>query len=178
MSGPQTLSRPLATRVAGLPGPIEQSAGPDLPPAAIEAACEALDAGKTHYTDRPGILPLRTWVADDLNARFGLDISPDAITITCGSTEARFVAVYKLVPAGTRLLCPGKPDRMTGAVALAGAALVSEIDDPAGISAAYLTPDLPQTVIDTALGHGWWIIWDISGTGGTGFHPAQNPDVS
>jgi aspartate/methionine/tyrosine aminotransferase len=178
MSGPQTLSRPLAARVAGLPDPGEWAAGPDLPTAVIDAACQALDAGKTHYTDRPGILPLRTWVAAHLNAWYDLNISPEAITITCGSTEARFVAVYKLVPAGTRLVCPGAPDRIAGTAALAGATLVSEVDDPAGVSAVYLTPDQPRSVIDPLLSQDWWIIWDTSGSGGAGFHPAQNPKLA
>jgi aspartate/methionine/tyrosine aminotransferase len=37
-------------------------------------------------------------------------------------------------------------------------------------------------VIDPLLGQarqrGWWIIWDTSGSGGTGFHPAQNPKLA
>ena len=61
MSGPNTLSRPLAKRVEAL------SAISDIPALSrtvsaevIDAASDALARGETHYTDRAGIMPLRT----------------------------------------------------------------------------------------------------------------------
>ncbi len=70
MSGPLTLSRPLAARVAGLPDPPEARPGLPVPQAVIDAAVEALAAGKTHYTDRPGILPLRAGITEYIKRRF------------------------------------------------------------------------------------------------------------
>ncbi|GIV81121.1 MAG: hypothetical protein KatS3mg051_0475 [Anaerolineae bacterium] len=74
MTSVTTLARPLAARVEGLPAPAALPPGPPLPAAVLEAACAALDAGKTHYTDRPGILPLREWVSAYLRERYGLDV--------------------------------------------------------------------------------------------------------
>lgn len=67
--------------------------------AARKAADAALDRGETHYTDRPGIKPLRALVADRLTAA-GLPVEPDEVVITCGIEEARFVAVTVLGAEG------------------------------------------------------------------------------
>ena len=87
---PSTLARPLAARVAGLPDadtltPITTAFTDE---GVLDAAEAALSAGKTHYTDRPGILPLREQISAYL-AQLGLDLKPESITITCGVTEAR-----------------------------------------------------------------------------------------
>ena len=52
----QTLSRPLAARVAGLPKPADELESAEVPDAVIRAAVQAMEEGHTHYTDRPGIL--------------------------------------------------------------------------------------------------------------------------
>ena len=180
--GPQTLSRPLAARVADLPDPPEPPPGRDLPEAVIEAAVAALDAGKTHYTDRPGILPLRAMVVEQLKASFGLELSPDEVTITCGATEARFVAIKKLVPPGARMVCPGDAAPIAGAAQLAGATIVSHVDSPEGVSAVYLTPADPLAAVEPLLAlagaRGWWVIWDTSGGAGGAFHPARLGDLA
>lgn len=177
MTPPMTLARPLAARTQGLPEPVPLIPGPALSPAVLEAACAALDAGKTHYTDRPGILPLRQWVSAHLRERYGLDISPDAVTITCGGTEARFVAVKKLAPAGTAIVCPGDPARIAGAAHLCGVALMAEATAPDSVSVLYLTPADPRPAVDALLSmareRGWWVMWDMSGAPAGDFHPAQ-----
>lgn len=182
MAGPNLLSRPLAARVANLSDPAERLSGPDQLPAVVQAACDALDAGKTKYTDRPGILPLRAWVATSLNSRYGLAMSPDEVTITCGGTEARFVAVKKLVAPGTQLLCPGDAGMIAGPVALVGATIVSQVDNPAAISTVYVTATLDQAVLDSVLEqvreHGWWVIWDMSPALDAATHPAQDTDLA
>ncbi len=178
----QTLSRPLAARVAGLPDAAELAPGPDLPPEVIEAAQAALDAGKTKYTDRPGILSLRIWVATTLNTRYGLAMSPDEVTITCGGTEARFVAIKKLVAPDTHLLCLGDVGLVAGAAALVGAKVVAQADDLAAISAVFLTPQTPpelfDAVLDQARARSWWIIWDMSQDQHPVSHPAQDLDLA
>jgi aspartate/methionine/tyrosine aminotransferase len=179
---PETLSRPLAARVAGLPDAAELAPGPDLPPGVIAAAEAALDAGKTKYTDRPGILPLRARVAKTLKARYGLPTQPDDVTITCGSTEARFVALKKLATPGAPLLCPGEIGLIAGAAALVGVPVVTEVSDPAAIGVVYLAASLPQTtvapLISQARVSGWWIIWDMSQNPDADFHPAQHRDLA
>lgn len=182
MSRASLLSRPLAARVSSLPDPAEHPAGPDQPPAVIQAACDALDAGKTKYTDRPGILPLRTWVATTLNTRYGLAMSPDEVTITCGSTEARFVAIKKLVAPGTQLLCPDDIGMIAGPAALAGATVVSQVDDPATISVVVLRSTLALPTLDPVLAQareaGWWVIWDMAPGYDAATHPAQDAGLA
>lgn len=175
---PATLARPLAQRVQGLPAPAPLPPAPSLSPAVIEAAVAALDAGKTHYTDRPGILPLREWVSAHLRAQYGLDVPPDAVTITCGGTEARFVAIKKLAPAGTAIVCPGDAGRIVGAARLCGVGLTARVSEPDAVSALYLTPADPRATVDPLLAaareRGWWVIWDMSGALAGSFHPAQD----
>lgn len=182
MSGPQTLARPLAQRVAGLPEPASLPPGPDLPAPVIEAGVAALAAGKTHYTDRPGILPLRTRVVELLQRRFGLALDPDQVTITCGATEARFVVLKQLTPPGSAIVSPGDPAPIAVAAQLVGAIIVREVSDPGAVSLLYLTPADPPAVVTPLLAQaaerGWWVLWDISGTAETPFHPAADPALA
>jgi aspartate aminotransferase len=200
MSAPQTLARPLAARVAGLPAPNEPTDAPLVPEGVIAAAEAALEAGKTHYTDRPGILPLREYAVAWLGRNYGIELSAEAVTITIGATEARFVCVKQLVAPGTALAAAQPHPTIAAAAALVGVPLVTEIDDPAAMNAVYLTPADPaekaQALLALAAAHGWWVIWDTAyptpdpspnmGRGieqdgspernqqGTAFHPAQD----
>lgn len=186
MTGPQQLSRPLAQRVAGLPAPSEHE-GAGTVSAAIAAsvaaaAAEALDKGKTHYTDRPGILPLREQAVAGIGRQSGVEIGADEVTITCGATEARFVALKQLVSPGSQVLCVGDGAPIAGAAALIGAGLTH---DPAadGIALVYLTPnDSPDAVraaLDAVRGReSVWIVWDMAAGTGSGQHPAHDPALA
>ncbi len=187
MTGPQTLTRPLAARVADLPAPTEPIDAPSVSEGVIAAAEAALEAGKTHYTDRPGILPLREYVVAWLGRQYGLELSPDSVTITIGATEARFVCVKQLVAPGTALAAAQPHAAITAASALVGVPLVTEANDPAAISAVYLTPNDPaeaiQSLLALAAEHGWWVIWDtasppLTEKEGTAFHPAQDAQLA
>lgn len=90
-----------------------------IPESAVRAVQEALARGETHYTDRPGILPLREAVTKYLQTRFGVSVNAKANTvITCGVTEARFVAVQQLLQLGETLLAPEHKERLEGALTL------------------------------------------------------------
>lgn len=159
MTATLTLTRPLADRIVGLPDTPELADSPEAPPqAVIEAAIKALDEGRTHYTDRPGILPLRQWVADRLQTRYNIAMSPDDVTITCGAAEARFVCVTQLAKDGG-LYVPGDPALIAGAAHLANATITTSLDEPAAIRAAYLTPHDGKAALETVLPlvgeHGW-----------------------
>src|SRR5689334_16426797 len=65
-----------------------------VPPHVIQAAKDALDAGETHYTSRTGVPALRAAVANDVNARHGLELGPDDVVITSGGLEATFAALW------------------------------------------------------------------------------------
>lgn len=174
------LARPLAQRVLGLPDPTENMSSLPVPEGVIDKAYEALDAGHTHYTDRPGILPLRTQIVNALNRQYGLELNPDAATITCGATEARFVALKQLAPAGTFVLHAGSGAVLTAAAQLLGLELTTDTSAP--VSLVYLTPAddaaVVATVCEQAAAKNWWIVWDVS-AGLTGsFHPAQRADLA
>ena len=182
MTESQTLTRPLASRVEFLPDTPPSLESLPLPEAVIDAALSALNAGKTHYTDRPGILPLRRWVSEYLEQRFSVLVPPEKVTITCGATEARFVSMKVLAEAGTRVICPGEMSALKGAAHLMDIELVQKLHQPHRVSMAYLTPHDEQPTINAllqlAVANQWWVVWDVSGTVGTSFHPAQVGDLA
>lgn len=180
MTVPTKLSRPLASRIAGLPSVPQRTDNPPVSAAVIEAAVKALDKGETHYTDRPGIVSLRTWVTEYIGKNFGVELQPGEITITCGVTEGRFVVAKQLTKPGTQIVCPGDTTLISGAAHLAEAEVVGEVTDPSKVSVVYLTPqdnwDVVDKLLQQAAEHKWWIVWDISsGVGENKFHPAQDP---
>jgi aminotransferase len=156
---------------------------PDLPPfppspvasPAVRAAVEAaLDRGETHYTDRPGILPLREKVAALLEARFGLktDAKTDLV-VTCGVTEARFVAIQQLLTPGDSLAAPSDPARLFGPTLLRGATVAPDVTPESPV--VHLTSSTPEaTMWDRilAMGPNARLIYEIDEPD-SGFHPAQ-----
>jgi arginine:pyruvate transaminase len=181
MNAPQMLSRPLAARVQALPDPVEYGDAPPVPQAVLDAAANALAEGQTHYTDRPGIEPLREKAVGWLGARFGVELDAGQVTITCGATEARFVALKQLA-AGKALLAPGQHDRIAQATALIGAPVVKTTDDPAAVSILYLTPDddpaLVTPLLALAQAHDWWVIYDTAVPGERLAHPALDATLA
>jgi aspartate/methionine/tyrosine aminotransferase len=146
------------------------------PEAAREAAIAALKRGETHYTDRPGILPLRKKVAEMLNKRFDLGADPSTIVITCGDTEARFVSVQCLLGFGDSLLCLENATLLEPALTIRDARLVKPGEELEPIKALYLTSDTNEAQRDTYLRHAkennWWIIFEV--TSDDSFHPARD----
>ncbi|MCY4070541.1 MAG: aminotransferase class I/II-fold pyridoxal phosphate-dependent enzyme [Chloroflexi bacterium] len=178
MQSPQTLSSPLAERVAALDDLCSPRTGdPDVPANVIEAAVAALARGETHYTDRPGIPEFRAWVADHLRERYAVVVDPAEVTITCGSTEARFVTMTLLAEAGGAVLCPGDSSRIRGALHILGAEIIDSIRED--ISLLYISPDVYRETSIELLQHAeetdWWIVYDLSfAKTAPPFHPAQN----
>ncbi|MDX2138784.1 MAG: hypothetical protein SF123_11875 [Chloroflexota bacterium] len=181
MNTPQTLSRPLAARVQALTDPAAYGDAPPVPQAVLDAAASALEAGHTHYTDRPGIEPLREKAVGWLGARYGIELDAGQVTITCGATEARFVTLKQLA-AGKSVLAPGQHERIAQAAALIGAPIVQTISDPAAVSILYLTPDDDPTLVTPLLGlvqvHDWWVIYDTAVPGERLAHPALDAQLA
>jgi aspartate/methionine/tyrosine aminotransferase len=76
------------------------------------AAKEALDRGETHYTTRPGIVPLRQAIASSFSGTTGVTVDPvRQVLITCGAEEALFVAIHTLVASGDEVLVIGPSPR-------------------------------------------------------------------
>lgn len=170
-----TLSRPLADRVSKLDMPTFTPTDYEIPQSAKDGAIQALADGKTHYTNRPGIVPLREWVATEMNTLFGLSIDKDEVTITCGVEEAIFACV--MVLAETNVYCAGDASQLHGAVTLKDVPLVYTPDDITDGTLIYLTGSDSQETINTALEkanpEACWIVWDVSHAGAE-TNPAQN----
>lgn len=173
------LAVPLAARVEalrGVPAAGRDGADVEVPAAAREASLDALARGETHYTDRPGILPLRQQVAALLAARHGVEVDPrGGVVITCGVTEARFVAVQQLLPAGTgTLVALTRGERVAAACVVRDVQLVGPERAVEGPAVLYLTGDAPATVRDPWLARAaeesWPVVFEV---GEDGFHPAQ-----
>jgi aspartate/methionine/tyrosine aminotransferase len=182
MTAPQTLARPLAARIDALAALTDSIAdAPPVPQAVIDAAAGALESGQTHYTDRPGIEPLRARVVEGLRRRFGIELDAGQVTITCGATEARFVAVKQLA-AGKAILAPGGGARLAQAAALVGVPLLMTLGEPTDIAILHLTPADNPIVADLLLaaaqGYGWWVIFDTSVAGDRLAHPALNAELA
>lgn len=182
MNAPQTLSRPLAARIAALGEPTATTANaPIVPQSVINAAASALESGQTHYTDRPGIEPLRTQAVNWLGRRFGIELDAGQVTITCGATEARFVAVKQLV-ANKAILAPGGGALIAQAAALVAAPVLTSLADPNDVAILYLTPaDEPavaELLLAAALQYNWWVMFDTSIAGSRMAHPALNAELA
>ena len=180
MLAPQTLSRPLAQRAVALDAPQPPSESPPTPAHVMDAAAEALARGETHYTDRPGIPEFRQWVANHLAARWQLEIDPGEVTITCGSTEARYVALTLLTEPGGSALCLGDGAPIRGALQLLDGRVVRQPD--ADTRLLYLRPDDERAAVNYWLGWAetsdWWVIWDMSFAAADDFHPAQRESLA
>jgi aspartate/methionine/tyrosine aminotransferase len=182
MNDTQTLARPIAARIAALPDPVDIALNQPIPEAVQQRAAAAMTAGHTHYTDRPGILPLRSRVVETLGRDYGIEMSADEVTITCGATEARFVALKQLARPGTKILCAEDGAAITGVAALIGIELTGDTQQ-LDLSMVYLTPsdsiEQRNQLLETAAEQGLWILWDMAaGKAIDGFHPAQNQAVA
>ncbi|MDE1156539.1 MAG: hypothetical protein PW735_12535 [Acidobacteriaceae bacterium] len=115
-----------------------------------KAVEEALGRGETHYTDRPGILPLRQKVTAQLKARFGVEADAKAAAvITCGVVEARFVALQQLLAAGDAVWAPVSVlERIAGAALLRRAALAAS---PEASRLVYLASSLGEAALRESL---------------------------
>ncbi len=138
---------------------------------------DALARGETHYTDRPGILPLREKVAALLHARFGIAMNAKTdLLISCGVTEARFVAIQQLLAPGDTLAAPAAAERLRGAALLGRVDVVSTVPVvPAGADSMYLTSSSTEASLRSHLSAAAFkmpILYEVDDSGNS-FHPAQ-----
>ena len=72
----------------------------------LDAAKEALNNGKTHYTLAPGIIELREKVAEHYLQKYGIKISTERILITPGASGGLTLLANMLVSPGDGILIP------------------------------------------------------------------------
>lgn len=79
----------------------------DTPTHIVDAAVDALRAGKHHYSQNAGILELRQAITDKYAEEYRLNYSPDTdVVVTNGVAEGVYVAIHALLDPGDQILIP------------------------------------------------------------------------
>jgi aspartate/methionine/tyrosine aminotransferase len=106
-----------------------------------EAGIRALEGGDLHYTPALGLTALRQTVSRYYGPRYGVDIPPERIVITSGSSAALLLALGVLVDPGAEVLLsdPGYPANRHFVRVLNG----EPVNVPVGPDSNYqMTPEL------------------------------------
>jgi aminotransferase len=107
--GQETARQKLLALSRNMKGVLSLGRGdPDLPTPShiVEAGCEALRTGKTHYTPWAGLPELRDSVAKKLRAENGIPVTLDNIIVTNGAQEAVYLTLQSLLNPGDEVIVP------------------------------------------------------------------------
>lgn len=79
---------------------------PDFPtPACIqEAVARAVQGGKIGYTHSLGILPLREAIAEHYHTKYGVQVSPERILVTAGTSPAMWMVFSAILEPGDQVI--------------------------------------------------------------------------
>jgi len=150
------------------------------------AAAAALDRGETHYTTRPGVVPLREAIAERLTAD-GFPASADTVLVTNGGAEALYIALQMLLARSRRMVIVGPvPANVVAMIRFIGADpvliptgaesrfyqnadAVAAADgssllltSPSPITGLTLSPGETEAMIRMAIDHGMTVVLDRS----------------
>lgn len=78
----------------------------DTPDCIKEAAIRAIREGRTHYTHSLGLLELREAIAEHYDKQYGVQISPDQILVTSGTSPAMLLLFMSLLEPGEEVVLP------------------------------------------------------------------------
>jgi aspartate aminotransferase len=78
----------------------------DTPGNIIEAACEALHSGYTHYGPSAGLPEFRKAIADEVSKTRGIKIDPDQVVVTPGGKPIMFFTIMALAGPGDEVMYP------------------------------------------------------------------------
>ena len=101
--------REFSALAAATPGCMALTLGEpdfDTPTAVVDAACDALHRGETHYIQNNGVPALRKKIAEFERERNGMDYTEDEIIVTAGATEALFTALFGILNPGDEVIIP------------------------------------------------------------------------
>jgi len=97
MTGHDFMARLIAERARELDAPsVAPAATLATPARVVEGLRRALLDGETHYTDRPGMAPLREHIAASLSQTLGTARGKDTVIVTNSDTEALFACLLGL----------------------------------------------------------------------------------
>jgi len=123
--------------------------GAPAPRPVLEAAREALRDGRLGYTEALGITPLRERIARHYHDAYGLDISPERVVVTTGSSAAFNLAFLAAFDVGDRVVLP-TPGYPAYRNILAALGLAVDEIETSGRTRWAITPDmLMQTHAET-----------------------------
>jgi aspartate/methionine/tyrosine aminotransferase len=78
----------------------------DTPPPIKEAAARALAAGHTHYTHSLGLPELREEICAYYRREYGVEITPDRIIVTSGTSPAMLLVFAAILDPGDEVILP------------------------------------------------------------------------
>lgn len=76
----------------------------DTPDVVREAAIEAIKSGKTHYTHAMGLLALREAICEQYYREYGVNITPDQVLITSGTSPAFLFMMLAMLEPGDEVI--------------------------------------------------------------------------
>ncbi len=76
----------------------------DTPAVISQEAIKSIEEGDTKYTHSLGISELRDAVSKNYKANYGVDISPERVVITLGSSPALYLSIISLIEPGDEVL--------------------------------------------------------------------------
>lgn len=114
--------------------------GDPAPLAVRRAAAEALERGRIGYTDALGLMSLREAIARHYAENYQVEISPERIAVTTGSSAAFNLAFLAMFDAGDRvaIAAPGYPAYRNIMAALGIGVVEIELDGAPYLNAAHL----------------------------------------
>ena len=78
----------------------------DTPECIKEAAIRAIREGKTHYTHSLGLLELREAIAEHYFGKYGVEVNPEQILVTSGTSPAMLLLFMSLLETGEEVILP------------------------------------------------------------------------
>jgi len=76
----------------------------DTPECISEACRRAIRDGKTHYTHSLGLIELREAICEHYFTKYAVDVSPDRIIVTSGTSPAMFLLFSALIERGDEVI--------------------------------------------------------------------------
>lgn len=76
----------------------------DTPECIKEACYRAIRDGKTHYANSLGLIELREAICEHYFTKYGVDISPDRVIVTSGTSPAMFLLFSALIEKGDEVI--------------------------------------------------------------------------
>lgn len=132
-------NRLAATGVSVVSMAVGQPSDP-APEAVRQAAAAALKAGRIGYTDALGLAGLRRAIAVHYGNHYGVDVSPERVAVTTGSSAAFNLTFLAMFDVGDRvaIAAPGYPAYRNIMAALGIEVVEIELDGEPYLRAAHL----------------------------------------